>query len=109
MARRSYSSPIMLMASRRRGMSCSMIRELGLFLMRVEWDLSDFALEVKEFGQRFAPIAEALGRRWRLELSSVRPRLAIFVSHYDHCLADLLYRHRSGELACDLPLIISNH
>lgn len=83
--------------------------ELGLFLMRVEWDLSDFALEVGEFDQRFAPLAEELGMRWRLELSSVRPRLAIFVSHYDHCLADLLYRHQSGELACDIPLIISNH
>ncbi len=83
--------------------------ELGLFLMRVEWDLSDFALEIGEFGQHFAPIAEQLGMRWRLALSSVRPRLAIFVSRYDHCLADLLYRHQSGELACDIPLIISNH
>jgi formyltetrahydrofolate deformylase len=47
--------------------------------------------------------------RWRLELSSKRPRVAIFVSKYDHCLADLLYRHESGELACDIPLIVSNH
>jgi formyltetrahydrofolate deformylase len=47
--------------------------------------------------------------RWRLELSARRPRLAIFVSKADHCLADLLYRHESGELECDVPLIISNH
>ena len=46
---------------------------------------------------------------WRLELSSTRPKMAIFVSKYDHCLADLLYRHESGELACEIPLIISNH
>ncbi|MGA7047804.1 MAG: formyltetrahydrofolate deformylase, partial [Candidatus Sulfotelmatobacter sp.] len=41
--------------------------------------------------------------------SSHRPRMIILVSKYDHCLVDLLYRHQSGELACDIPLIISNH
>ena len=46
---------------------------------------------------------------WRLAQSSRRQRLVIFVSKYDHCLVDLLYRHKSGELACDIPLIISNH
>ena len=46
---------------------------------------------------------------WRLAHSTDRPRLAIFVSKYDHCLVDLLYRQRNGELACEIPLIISNH
>jgi formyltetrahydrofolate deformylase len=46
---------------------------------------------------------------WRLAQSSHRPRMIILVSKYDHCLVDLLYRHQSGELACDIPLIISNH
>ncbi len=35
--------------------------------------------------------------------------MGILVSHYDHCLADLLYRHRAGELDCDIPLVLSNH
>jgi formyltetrahydrofolate deformylase len=35
--------------------------------------------------------------------------VAIFVSRYDHCLADLLYRHRAGELTCDIPIVVSNH
>lgn len=83
--------------------------EMGLFLMRVEWDLSDFSLDLAQFGKAFAPIAERFQMRWRLERSSVPPRVAIFVSRYDHCLADLLYRHRIGELACDIPLVISNH
>ncbi len=83
--------------------------ETGLFLMRVEWDLRDFALPIAQFEQHFAPIAEELQMRWRLELSSARPRVAIFVSQYDHCLADLLYRHRSGELRCEIPLIVGNH
>ncbi len=83
--------------------------ESGLFLMRVEWDLRDFTLDIVEFKDQFAPIAEKYEMRWRLKLSSQRQRLAIFVSHYDHCLADLLYRHQSGELNCDIPLIASNH
>ena len=41
--------------------------------------------------------------------SNVRQKMAILVSKYDHCLVDLLYRHKSGELACDIPLVISNH
>jgi formyltetrahydrofolate deformylase len=47
--------------------------------------------------------------QWRVALSSYRPRVAIFVSKYDHCLVNLLYRHRNGELACEIPLIMSNH
>jgi len=44
-----------------------------------------------------------------LALSGEQPRVAILVSGYDHCLADLLYRHHSGELPCDIPVIVSNH
>ncbi|HXI83373.1 MAG TPA: formyltetrahydrofolate deformylase [Verrucomicrobiae bacterium] len=83
--------------------------DLGLFLTRVEWDLGDFTLPTADFGKAFASIAERFQMRWRLELSSRRQRVAIFVSQYDHCLADLLYRHESGELACEVPIIISNH
>jgi formyltetrahydrofolate deformylase len=83
--------------------------DLGLFLTRVEWDRSEFKLPAKAFGKAFAPIAKRFQMRWRLELSSRRLRVAIFVSNYDHCLADLLYRHESGELDCEIPLIISNH
>ena len=46
---------------------------------------------------------------WCIALGNYRPRVAIFVSKYDHCLVDLLYRQRNGELACEIPLIISNH
>ncbi len=82
---------------------------LKLFLMRVEWDLADFSLGLSEFEGAFAPIAAKFGMDWRLALSAVRPRMAIFVSKYDHCLADLLYRHQAGELHCEIPLIMSNH
>ena len=83
--------------------------ESGLFLMRVEFDPKDFNINLGDFGKHFAPIAEAYAMKWRLAQSSHRPRLVIFVSKYDHCLVDLLYRQQSGELVCDIPLIISNH
>jgi formyltetrahydrofolate deformylase len=88
--------------------------ESGLFLMRVEFDPKDFDIDLSQndladFGKRFSPIAEPFHMKWRLALSSHRQRMIILVSKFDHCLVDLLYRHKSGELACDIPLIISNH
>src|SRR5579863_652903 len=88
--------------------------ESGLFLMRVEFDPTDFDIDLSQkdlndFGKHFSPIAEAYGMKWRLAQSSHRPRMIILVSKYDHCLVDLLYRHQSGELACEIPLVISNH
>jgi len=83
--------------------------ESDLFLMRVEFDPAGFDIPLDEFSKHFSPIAEKFRMRWRLAQSSYRPKMAIMVSKYDHCLADLLYRHKSGELACEVPLIISNH
>jgi formyltetrahydrofolate deformylase len=83
--------------------------ENTLFLMRVEWDLSDFTLALTAFPAAFAPIAERFAMCWRLALSQKRQQVAVFVSKYDHCLVDLLHRYHSGELACDIPLVISNH
>src|SRR3546814_9266829 len=72
--------------------------EGGLFLMRMEWDLNDFAIQPADFAQHFSPIAQRFNMRWQLKLSQKRPRLAIMVSQYDHCLVDLLHRHQSGEI-----------
>jgi formyltetrahydrofolate deformylase len=93
--------------------------ESGLFLMRVEFDPKDFDIDLPgkdltdktlaDFTRNFTPIAEKFQMKWRLAQSSHRPRMIILVSKYDHCLVDLLYRHQSGELACEIPLIISNH
>jgi formyltetrahydrofolate deformylase len=88
--------------------------ESGLFLMRVEFDPKDFDIDLTDkdlvdFAKHFAPIAEKFQMNWHLAQSSRRPRMIILVSKYDHCLVDLLYRHQSGELACEIPLIISNH
>jgi formyltetrahydrofolate deformylase len=81
----------------------------NLFLMRVEFDPANFDIPLADFSKHFSPIAERFEMQWRLAQSSHRPRMIIMVSKYDHCLADLLSRHKSGELTCDIPLIISNH
>jgi formyltetrahydrofolate deformylase len=82
---------------------------LGLFLMRVEWDLTGFELDDAGFRAAFAPIAERFEMNWRLAYSASRPRVAVFVSFADHCLADLLHRYQTGELQCEMPLVIANH
>jgi formyltetrahydrofolate deformylase len=83
--------------------------ERCLFLMRVEWELAGFNLSLEDCARHFTPIAERFQMRWRIERSDRPQRVALFVSKYDHCLVDLLYRHQSGELVCDIPLIVSNH
>jgi formyltetrahydrofolate deformylase len=81
----------------------------NLFLMRVEFDPTDFDINLADFAKHFSPIAEKFAMQWRLARSNLRQKMAILVSKYDHCLVDLLYRHKSGELACEIPLVISNH
>lgn len=81
----------------------------NLFLMRVQWELSGFTLPMESFEAAFAPIAAEHNMKWQVSLSTRKPRMAIFVSKYEHCLVDLLHRWRIGELGCDIPLVISNH
>jgi formyltetrahydrofolate deformylase len=83
--------------------------ELGLFFMRIEWDMEGFALDDAAFRREFQPLAAGFDMCWKLAYSAVRPAVAIFVSRAQHCLLDLLYRHEIGELTCDIPLIVSNH
>ena len=110
--------------------------ELGLFFMRVEWGLDGSAssspsathpmetplktpshavhpqagrFDLEAFKAAFAPLAAELKMRWQLTSGERRPRVALFCSQYLHCMADLLYRWRAGELECEIPLIVSNH
>ena len=81
---------------------------LDLFLMRVEWDMTEFDLDLREFSAVFAPISRRFEMRWQVSQAAEPVRVAIFVSRYTHCLADLLYRAHSGELRCEIPLVIGN-
>ena len=80
-----------------------------MFLVRIQWDLAHFTLDMTAFAAAFQPIADRFQMTWKVALSNRPQKVAIFVSKYDHCLVDLLHRHKSGELKCEIPLIISNH
>lgn len=82
---------------------------LQRFLMRVEWDQAGAAVPFAQVKQDFAQLAPKYDMTWRMERTSVLTKLAIFVSKFDHCLADLLYRHERGELSCEISMVISNH
>ena len=83
--------------------------ESNLFLTRVEWDMDGFRIPRQEIAARFAPLAESMKMNWSLHFSEERERIAIFVSKYDHCLYDLLWRHAAGELRGKVALVVSNH
>jgi formyltetrahydrofolate deformylase len=81
--------------------------EAGLFFMRVEWYCDGFDLAA--FRSDFERLAAELQMQWRLELSSITPRVAIFTSQQLHCLADLLHRQQTSELPGSIAVVISNH
>lgn len=83
--------------------------ELSLFFLRVEWEMNDFALDKEEFNKLFSPLAKDFNMDWKVTYSADKQKVAIFVSKEDHCLTELLYKYKSKELDCDIPLIISNH
>lgn len=83
--------------------------QTNTFFMRLEWDMTGFELPRRNVFKAFEEIAKPFKMAWELNATDERPRAAIFVSKHLHCLYDLLLRHQAGQLACDIPLIISNH
>jgi formyltetrahydrofolate deformylase len=83
--------------------------EGGAFFMRVEFHLEGIDKARNQFEAGFADVAGQLGMEWRISYTAQRKKIAILVSRYDHCLLDLLWRWRRGELDCDIGLVVSNH
>ena len=81
---------------------------LGLFFMRIEFT-TERPFDEVQFRAAFAPLAMQMNLTWTITFQEKSLKVAIFVSHYLHCLADLLHRHQTGELPCTLALIVSNH
>ncbi len=79
------------------------------FFMRVEWELKEFNLPRDQISEKFRLIADRLQMKYELHFSDYRPRIAIFVSKFPHCIHDMLARWHSGEWQAKIPLIISNH
>ena len=81
----------------------------GQFFQRLHFDLTDLQTDRGTLERAIAEVAERFAMRYELRYRKQQKRVALFVSKYDHCLYDLLLRHQSGELRCELPLIVSNH
>jgi len=81
----------------------------GIFFQRIRFDLSELLTDRTALTRGLDEVATRMQMTYRLCHGSERKRLAIFVSRTDHCLYDLLLRHRAGDLPCDIPLIVSNH
>ncbi|MCM3714974.1 formyltetrahydrofolate deformylase [Halalkalibacter oceani] len=81
----------------------------GMFFIRIEFDLFENGLKFANVKKAFAEVADSFKMDWQMELASRRKKMAIFVSKEDHCLLELLWKWRAGELKVDIPLVISNH
>ena len=79
----------------------------GIFFQRIEWVAAEGRAAADEAG--FAALAQSLGMAVRVASSARRPRVAVFVSKFDHCFHDLVLRWKAGELAGDLVAIVSKH
>lgn len=83
--------------------------EQNIFFQRIYFDMSAMTIDRGTLERLLKAECERLQMHWRIAYKDVKKRMAIFVSKYEHCIYDLLLRHRLGELDCEIPLIISNH
>jgi len=81
----------------------------GRFFIRVHFTELGDRYDVAGLRVELSPLASRFDMSWSLHDTSERPRLLVLVSKLDHCLHDLLYRHRNGELRADIPMVVSNH
>ena len=79
------------------------------FFMRVVFERLGAASELDALRTSFAGLADQFDMAWKLRANDQRTRVMLLVSKFDHCLGDLLYRHRIGELKMDVVGIVSNH
>lgn len=85
-------------------------RDESYFFMRIEWELDEFSIPKDKIGEFFDTlIAKKFSLNWQLHFKNIKPRMAIFVSKYAHCVHDILSRYESGEWNVEIPMIISNH
>jgi formyltetrahydrofolate deformylase len=81
----------------------------GAFFQRVVFDRPELHAALPAIEADLAEALTPLGLEWRLTDQSIPKRMAILASTSDHCLLDLLWRHRRGELQVSIPMVVSNH
>ena len=83
--------------------------QTGRFFMRHEIGASTLTLNAESFVKEFTPLANEYQMNWKFTDSSKKQRVALLASLESHCLVDILHRWHTGELYCDIPVIIGNH
>ncbi|MCM3628829.1 formyltetrahydrofolate deformylase [Paenibacillus glycanilyticus] len=83
--------------------------EGGMFFIRFEFDLNDMDKELPILVEDFARVADRFDMKWHTFRASRKKRLAIFVSKEDHCLMELLWQWKAGDLDADIAMVVSNH
>src|SRR6267142_2407552 len=83
--------------------------ETGHFFMRVVFNAADLAVNLPALQTGFAAIADRFKMDWQMRDRATRRRVMLLVSKSDHCLADILYRWRTGEREMIPTAIVSNH
>ena len=81
----------------------------GSYFMRIKVDLADMSMTRRVLEEEFAELGRTMNFTFRVYYLDAVSRMAIMVSRTSHCLYDLLVRREDGDLACEIPLIISNH
>ena len=84
-------------------------KEQAVFFMRIEWSLEGFDIDRDDIAGLLKPLAEQYNMTWKLYFSDELPSIALFVSKQLHCIADLLYRYKAGDLRAEIPIVVSNH
>ena len=80
-----------------------------MFFQRIRFDVSHLGVDATKAERAISEVSERFGMQTSLRYSDRPKRVALFVSKYDHCLVDLLWRSRAGEFRAKFPLVISNH
>ncbi len=79
------------------------------FFVRIAWEMKNFSIPESEVAEAFTPLAKEFNAEWKINFTGENVRTAVFVSKYDHCLREILWRQRLDEFNIEIPLIISNH
>ncbi len=80
-----------------------------MFFIRVEWEVGGILFGKDELHSQFQPLADQFAAKWKIEFAEEKPKLAIFVSKYDHALQEILWRYKLREFDVEISAIISNH
>ena len=80
-----------------------------VFFLRVVWDMDGFDISKEKLEKDFLPFAEELKANWQINYTGRKLKIAVFVSKYEHCLQEILWRHSLPDYPAEISMVVSNH